>query len=169
MLLISPEMAVPLNQSLLSQFRAAGLTRLVHEKIHFPDDNPRDTLINPVADRAAESSGIDSAVARHPDARAVVLAGIAPSGASLQRLKLYKMPSSRRPRLIVLGLSNLTEWTANQLRKGFIDALVVADPAKVLPASDKLPENPVALFDCCYTLITKDNLERNLRFFQSRQ
>ena len=168
-LLISPEMAVPLNQSLLSQFRAAGLTRLVHEKIHFPDDNPRDTLINPVADRAAESSGIDSAVARHPDARAVVLAGIAPSGASLQRLKLYKMPSSRRPRLIVLGLSNLTEWTANQLRKGFIDALVVADPAKVLPASDKLPENPVALFDCCYTLITKDNLERNLRFFQSRQ
>ena len=168
-LLISPETTVQLNQALLGQFRAAGLNRLIHEKIHFPDDNPRDTLINPVAERAAETSGIDSAVARHPDARAVVLAGIAPSGASLQRLKLYKIPAGRRPRLIVLGLTNLTDWTAGQLRKGFIDALVVTDPAKVMPANGQLPDNPVALFDSCYTFITKDNLERNHRFFPSRK
>lgn len=168
-LLISPGSTVQLNQALLAEFHNAGLGRLIHEKITFPDSNPGDKLINPVADRAAETSSIDTALDRHPDARAVVIAGIAPSGASLHKLNVYKLPPDRRPRLIIIGLNNLTDWCAKMIRNGFFDAIVAADPIRNLPAADKIPENPVQLFDCCYVLITKDNLERNMRLFKSRK
>ena len=168
-LLISPASTIQLNQSLLSEFHNAGLGRLIHEKITFPDNTPGDKLINPIADRAAETSSIDNAIDRHRDASAVVIAGIAPSGASLQKLRVYSIPADRRPRLIILGLNNLTDWCAKMIRDGYFDAVSAADPARNLPEANKIPDNPVALFDCCYILITKDNLKRNMRLFKSRK
>ena len=168
-LLISPASTIQLNQSLLSEFHNAGLGRLVHEKITFPDNAPGDKLINPIADRAAEASSIDTAIERHRDASAVVIAGIAPSGASLQKLRAYSIPRDRRPRLIIIGLNNLTDWCARMIRDGYFDAVSAADPARNIPSADKIPENPVELFDCCYVLITKDNLHRYMRFFKSRK
>ena len=168
-LLISPDSALQLNHSLLAEFHKVGLTQVVHENIIFPDNTPGDKLINPVADRAAETSSIDAAITRHRDARVVVIAGISPSGASLYKLNVYKLPSERRPRLIIIGLNNLTDWCARMIRDGFFDAVMAVDPTRSLPVADKIPDNPVELFGCCFVFITKDNLQRNMRFFKSRK
>lgn len=166
-LLISPADSSRMNMILLGELQTAGLGTLIHEKIVFPDDRPGDKLINPVADRSAEVSCIDGAIAKHPDAHTVILAGISPSGASLQRLNIYKMSASRRPNIIVIGLNNLNDWAYRMLKEGFFSAIVFTDPVRILPSLENMPENPVAVFNSCYVLITKDNLERNRRFFKS--
>jgi len=122
-------------------------------------------LITPAADRLAEAGSIDAAVAKHPDAKLVILAGISPSGESLKKLKLYSLPASRRPRLVIIGLSNLTGWVEKQLENGFFDALIVADLTKSALGITELPDNPLEVFNRYYVLITKDNLRRNRRFF----
>lgn len=164
-LLISPPSNSLFNMALLEQLRDSGAKQVVQETLLQEDNADTSKLITPAVDRLAEVRSIDEAVAKHPDAKIVILAGISPSGESLKKLKLYTLPESRRPRLVIIGLTNLTEWVERQLERGFFDALVVADLTKTSLGISDLPDNPVEAFNRCYVLITKDNLRRNRRFF----
>ena len=164
-LLISPQGNSAFDQALLEQLHDSGAKLVVHEKLAQEETAEPDKLITPAADRMAEAQSIDAAIERHKDAKLVILAGISPSGESLKRLKLYSMPASRRPRIVICGLSNLTGWVENQLERGIFDAMVVTDLTKTSMGISELPENPLEIFNRYYVLITKDNLRRNRRFF----
>lgn len=153
------EFAGVLQQQIVQQNAGS----LVHERLNYSAAT-QDKLISPLEDRAAESREIDAAIARNRDANVVILSGISPSGDSLHRLKVYQIPYSRRPRIIVLGLTNLDLWVESQVKNGYFDALVINDMTRQVNMG-KLPENPIELFNSCFVLITSDNLSRNLRFF----
>lgn len=164
-LLISPQGNSVFDRALLEQLRDSGAKLVVQETLTQEEKDDPSKLITPAADRIAEAGSIDAAVAKHPDAKLVILAGISPSGESLKKLKLYSLPASRRPRLVIIGLSNLTGWVEKQLENGFFDALIVADLTKSALGITELPDNPLEVFNRYYVLITKDNLRRNRRFF----
>jgi len=164
-LLISPQGNSVFDRALLEQLRDSGAKLVVQETLTQEEKDDPSKLITPAADRLAEAGSIDAAVAKHPDAKLVILAGISPSGESLKKLKLYSLPASRRPRLVIIGLSNLTGWVEKQLENGFFDALIVADLTKSALGITELPDNPLEVFNRYYVLITKDNLRRNRRFF----
>lgn len=164
-LLISPEGYSAFAMSLLGQMHESQVGALVQETLQFNTAGSDSKLITPATDRSRETLMIDNAIARHPDAQVVVLLGMSPSGESLRRLGVYRKNYSERPRLIVIGLTNLDSWAANQLSTGMFDALVVTDLTKAVHGIAELPENPVELFNSRYVLVTRDNLHRNRRFF----
>ncbi len=165
-LLISNTASGAFNQALLGQLHDSGVGALVREPLTADSAEAPDNLITPVADRAAEAQAIDAAIAKHPDAGVVILAGIAPSGESLARLGVYRMPESTRPKIIVIGLANLTEWVADQIEKGLFSGIVITDLTKASVLDETLPENPIEVFNSRFVLINKDNLNRNRRFFR---
>lgn len=153
------------NMALLDQLRASGVGTLVQEQLSRSGSAASDKLITPAVEQAAEARSIDEAIAKHPDAGVVIISGISPSGESLERLNVYRMES--RPKLIVLGVSNLVEWFARQIENEFITAMVVTDLTKSFDNDmQTIPENPLEAFNMRYVLINKDNLNRNRRFFR---
>ena len=164
-LLIAPAGLEVFGRALLTQLHESKVGTLWQEQLTSSGGNA-DTLITPVADYSAEARQIDAAIDRHPDAQVVIIAGIAPSGDSLQRLKVYRKSYESRPRIIILGLTNLNDWAYRQMQDGKIDALIVTDLTKALPdAKEPVPENLLEVFNSRYVLISKDNLRRNRRFF----
>ncbi len=165
-LLISDAANSAFNLALLEQLRDSGVGALVQENLTLPDA-AADKLITPAVDRAAEARAIEDAIAKHPDAGVVIVSGISPSGESLGRLSIYRKPENARPRLIILGVSNLVEWFADQIENGIFAAMVVTDLTKSFDSgTETVPENPLEAFNMRYVLINKDNLERNRRFFR---
>lgn len=163
-LLVAPEGYGAFGSALLRQMLETQVGALAQETLHVAgSDNSK--LITPAADRTRESQAIDQAIARHPDAKVVILLGVSPSGDSLRRLNIYRKNYSERPRMIIIGISNLNEWVAQQLSSGMWDALVVTDLTKTSLENNVLSENPIELFNSRYVLVTRDNLQRNRRFF----
>lgn len=162
-LLISQNGNSSFDQAFISNLCKNEVDNVIREQLSLQTVD--DKLITPPADRAAENRAIDQAIAKHTDCNIVVLAGISPSGESLYKLQVYRLPYDRRPALFVVGMTNLNSWAYNQLHNGFFEALVTANPAKTIPTFEALPENPIDVFSQYYVLITKDNLQRNQRFF----
>lgn len=163
-LLIAPESENMLNIQLDNLFMAQKNKKFVCAPLQLKKITG-DTLVSPMEDHAAEAEMIDSIIAQHPDAAVVILSGISPSGESLYRLKVFALPDSRRPQIIINDLTNLNSWVAKQLQEGYIDALIVTDLAKSLNNMSSLPENIYEIFNSRYVLITRDNFRRNRHFF----
>ena len=163
-LLISSEKHSLLNTTIISRLAEFGMTNVVQEHLQLKSVHDEDNLVNPTEDRMAESLSIDEAVARHPDAKFVVISGLSPSGEALRRLKTYKIPESRRPRLIIVGITRLNDWVYNQLENNYFDALIATDLTKNIPNTES-SDNLLEVFNNRFVLITRQNLVRNQRFF----
>lgn len=161
-LLIMPEGISHRSVPFIDELRNGNIGNLRVEVIR---QNTGDKLITPAADRRSESRAIDEAIARHRDAQTVILYNLAPSGDSIRYLQIYDQPYSKRAKIIVLGLSNLNDWAARQLREGFFNAMVITDLTRGSRSREHLPDNLMEVFDSCYVLITRDNLNRNRRYF----
>ncbi len=166
-LLIMPEGSTAANTGMIEQLRTGNIGTLRMEIIRNSQLNVQDSgkLINPAMERHAETQAIDAAIARHRDTQLVILYGVAPSGDSIRRLKVYQRPFSSRPKIIVCGLANLNDWAARQLRDGFFSALLVTDLTRIAQQNEELPDNLMKVFDSSYVLITPDNISRFRRFF----
>ena len=160
-LLVTSDGGSAFNRTLLEKLRESGISKVFMEVLTVPNSDP---MVNPTGDRLAESRAIDAAIAKHPEAKAVILSGISPSGDSLRNLSIYQKSYSSRPKIIVIGVSNLSNWVYGQLEKGLFEALVVTDLTKIIDHSE-LPENLLEVFNSRYVLITKDNYKRHRRFF----
>lgn len=161
-LLIMPEGISQRSIPFIEQLRSGNIGNLRIELIR---RNNSDKLITPAADIRYETRAIDTAIARHKEAQTIILYGLAPSGDTIRYLQVYDHSYNQRAKIIVLGLSNLNDWAARQLREGFFDALVVTDLTRISRSKELLPENLVEVFDSCYVLVTRDNLNRNRRYF----
>ena len=161
-LLIMPEGIAQRTAPLIEQLRNGNIGNLRIELIR---QNNSDKLITPAADSRYETKAIDAAIARHSEAQTIIFCGLAPSGNTIRYLQVYDQPYNKRAKIIVLGLSNLNDWAARQLREGFFDALVITDLTRVSRSRERLPENLMEVFDSCYVLVTRDNLNRNRRYF----
>ena len=161
-LLIMPEGVSQRSAPFIEELRNGSIGNLRIELIR---QNNSDKLITPAADSRNETRAIDEAIARHSDAQTIILYGLAPSGNTIRYLQVYDQPYSKRAKIIVLGLSNLNDWAARQLREGFFDALVITDLTRVSRSRELLPDNHMEVFDSCYVLVTRDNLNRNRRYF----
>lgn len=166
-LLIISDGATLSGSAMIDQLRNGNIGTLRMEMLHSRQlqNQSSGKLINPAMDRHAETQSIDAAIARHSDAEVVILYGVAPSGDSIRRLKVYQQPFSKRPKLIVCGLTNLNDWVSRQLRDGFFSALLVTDLTRVARHNEELPENLMEVFDSSYVLITPDNIKNFRRFF----
>ena len=155
------------NMAVLAQLRDFGAAALAQEHLAPVSPAPgADNLITPGMESAAESAAIEKAIARHPDADVIILAGVSPSGESLTRLKVARMPDQTRPKIIILGVSNLTDWFYRQIERGVFSAVVVTDLARSFQSDEALPENLVEVFNSRYVLVSGDNLKHNRRFFR---
>lgn len=161
-LLVLPESQVSRSASFIEQLRSGNIGNLRVELIR---QNNNDKLITPVADNRAETRAIDAAIAKHPEAQTIILYGLTPSGGSIRYLKVYEQPYTERAKIIVIGLSNLDSWAVRQLRDGFFDALIITDLTKISQGKTVLSDNPMEVFNSCYVLISKENLNRNRRYF----
>ena len=161
-LLIMPEGVSSQSISFIGELRKGIAGNLRVELIR---RNNSDKLINPAADRRAESKAIDAAIARHSDVQTVILYNLTPSGDSIRYLQIYEQPYTQRAKIIVIGLTNLNDWAARQLREGIFNAMIVTDLTKVSDGKELLPDNLIEVFNSCYVLITRDNLNRNRRYF----
>ena len=161
-LLVMPENVVSRNAAFIEELRNGNIGNLRVELIRH---NNNDKLITPAADSRAETRSIDAAIAKHPEAQTIILCGLTPSGSSIRYLQVYEQPFNKRAKIIVIGLSNLDTWAARQLRDGFFDALIITDLTKISQGNTALSDNLMEIFNSCYVLITKDNLNRNRRYF----
>lgn len=161
-LIIMPEGVAASAEPFINELRAGNIGTVRIELIRL--DNS-DNLITPAADHRAESRAIDAAIARHSDSDVIIFYGLAPSGASIRYLQVYEQPYEKRAKIIVLGLTNLNEWAARQIREGFFDAMIITDLTKASHSRTILPDNHMEVFDSCYVLITRSNLNRNRRYF----
>ena len=161
-LLIMPEGISGNAEPFINELRNGNIGSLRVELIRHRNG---DTLITPAADHRAETKAIDAAVARHSDSEVIIFYGLAPSGDSIRYLQIYEQPYDKRAKIIVLGLTNLNEWAARQVREGFFDAMIITDLARAAHSKTVLPDNHMEVFDSCYVLITRSNLNRNRRYF----
>ena len=161
-LLILPEGVANSAEPFINELRNSNIGNLRVELIRL---NHSDTLITPTADYRAETRAIDAAIASHSDSDVIIFYGLAPSGDSIRYLQVYEQPYEKRAKIIVLGLTNLNDWAARQIREGFFDAMVVTDLTKAAHGKTVLPDNYMEIFDSCYVLITRSNLNRNRRYF----
>lgn len=161
-LLIMPEGISHRSGAFIDELRTGNAGNLRVELIR---QNNSDKLITPAADKRNETNAVNAAIARHSDAEIIILYGLAPSGDSIRYLQVYDQPYDKRARIIVLGLTNLNDWAARQLREGFFDAMVITDLTRVSRSREALPENLMEVFDSCYVLVTRDTLNRNRRYF----
>lgn len=166
-LLISRNSFHAFNAALGTQLNAAGISGLRTELLSESPASPADDkLLTPGVEQRAEGSAIDAAIARHSNVEVVILVGVASSGDSVTRLKVYQQNEAVRPKIIVVGLNGLNEWFARQIENGVISAVVLPDFTKPFRYEGALPENPVEIFNDHYVLITPANLKRNRRFFR---
>lgn len=161
-LLIMPEAVSHRSVTFIDELRNGNPGNLRIEAVR---QNTGDKLITPAADNRSETRSINAAIARHSDAEIIILYGLAPSGDSIRYLDIYEQPFNKRAKIIVLGLANLNDWAARQLREGFFEAMVITDLTRVSRSKEKLPDNLVEVFDSRYVLVTRDNLNRNRRYF----
>ena len=166
-LLISRDGFRSFNEALALQLRDAGNFKLRMEILSNDFDTPAaDKLLTPGAEQRAEGSAIDAAIARHPEAQIILLVGVSSSGESVTRLRVYRMNEALRPKIVVVGITALSEWFARQIEHGVIAAAVLPDFTKPFRYDEALPENPVEVFNDHYVLITPANLKRNRHFFR---
>ncbi|MBE6379884.1 MAG: hypothetical protein E7047_03035 [Lentisphaerae bacterium] len=161
-LLISPEGNVTFNDALQNEL---GSMQVEHMPLAVSDqgEDSDGTLITGGSANSAAPDSINTAINRRKNVDLVIAAGRVELK-DLKDLDMYGWSASRRPQLIVQGCTEPDEWLSEQIKLGYIRAVVVADPTKRIPG-ESLPDDMQKVFDSRYVLIHKGNLDEHKAFF----